>query len=437
MPRRLAAAAALCGLAAVISTARVATVAVPGYAITGARLVTVSGKTLDAGTLVIRGGRIEEVTDGSKAPGGVEEIDGRGLVVYPGLIDLDSATGLDVASTEPPKDPETREVSERWRRQQLLRAQVLAADLLKADSPDLAKLTGIGITNALVVPPGEAIKGQSAFIDVVPPELDPQYGRVAADPAGGMILRARVALHVSIPGRGLFGAYPASLMGGIAFVRQALLDGQRYQLSTSRPQAAGQELEYDRATAAIGEAFANRLPVAFEANTPREIRRALAMAKEFALTPIVVGAQGAGEVVDDLKAASARAIVSLNFPERPKTLAPDADETLLAIEARANARKAAGQLAASGVPFGFGSSGLKDVKDFIPNVRLAVSQGLAPEAAIKALTLDAAALAGVGAKLGALERGRIANVVVTDGDLLAPKTKVKYVFVEGRKVLLP
>jgi imidazolonepropionase-like amidohydrolase len=180
-----------------------------------------------------------------------------------------------------------------------------------------------------------------------------------------------------------------------------------------------------------------KVPVAFEANSAREIRRVLAFAKDFSLDPIVVGGVGAGEVAGDLKAAGARVIISLNYPERPKTLAPDADEPLLEVQARADARNAAGQLATAGVSFGFGSHGLKDVKDFLPNVRSAVAHGLSADAAVKALTLDAATIAGVGSRLGAIERGRIANIVVTDGDLLAAKTKVKYVFVEGRRIALP
>jgi imidazolonepropionase-like amidohydrolase len=163
----------------------------------------------------------------------------------------------------------------------------------------------------------------------------------------------------------------------------------------------------------------------------------LAFARDFSLDPIVVGGVRAGEVAADLKAAGARVIISLNYPERPKSLAPDADESLEDIQARADARKAAGQLAAAGVPFGFGSHGLKDTKDFLPNVRTAVSNGLSAEAAVKALTLDAATIAGEGSRLGAIEKGRIANLVVTDGDLLGPKTKVKYVFVEGRRIALP
>lgn len=425
-------------LAAVTMAGPLGAVSVPGYAILGAKIVPVRGATIDQGTVVIRNGVVESVSDGVKSPGGVEDIDGKGLVVYPGLVDLSSTAGIDQPQSEPPKDPESREVSERWRRQQLVHADLSAADFLRPDSPDLGKLTGIGVTNALVVPKGDGISGESALIDVAPPEVDPQYGRVALDPRGPMILKTPVALHVSFPGRGLFGAYPASLMGGIAFTRQAFLDAQRYKLAASKPDATGGErLAYDPALAAMASAMSTRVPVAFEANSAREIRRVLAFAKDFSLDPIIVGNVSVGEVTGDLKAAGARVIVSLNYPERPKTLAPDADEPLEDVQARADARKAGGQLAAAGIPFGFGSHGLKDVKDFLPNVRAAVSNGLSADAAVKALTLDAATIAGMGSKLGAIEKGRIANLVVTDGDLLGPKTKVKYVFVEGRRIALP
>ena len=153
---------------------RVLAVSVPGYAILGAKIVTVHGATIDQGTVVIRNGVVESVTDGVKSPGGLEEIDGKGLVVYPGLVDLNSTVGLDQPQPEAPKDPETREVSERWRRQQLVHADLSAADFLRPESPDLGKLAGIGVTNALVVPKGDGISGESAFIDVAGPEIDPQ-----------------------------------------------------------------------------------------------------------------------------------------------------------------------------------------------------------------------------------------------------------------------
>jgi imidazolonepropionase-like amidohydrolase len=404
-------------------------VVVPGYAIVGARIVPVTRPTIDKGTLVIRGGEIVSVESGDTAPGDVQRIDGSGLTVYPGLIDLHALAGVDQPPASAPDTPESREVTERFRRQQLLRAQVQAADLLNAGASDLGKLADAGFTNALVVPRGEAIAGYSAFIDLVSPEIDPQVGRLAVDPAGPMVVRPGVALHVAIPGRNTFGAYPASVMGGIAFVRQAFADARHYQ-------AAGTDMPYDQALAAMAPALSGSRPVAFEASSPREIRRALAIAREFSLTPVIVGAHGSAAVVDELKAAGAKVVLSVNYPVRPKSLAPDADESVDDLEARAAARKAAAALAAAGVTFGFGSAGLRDVKDFVTNVRTAVAQGLSADAAVRALTLDAASLSGTSSRLGSIEKGKRANLVVTDGDLIGGTPKTKHLFVGGRRVAI-
>lgn len=419
-------------LVALVGLATSHAVVVPGYAIVGARIVAVSRPPIEKGTVVIRGGEIVAVGETTDSPGDVQRIEGAGLTVYPGLIDLYASAGIDQPAAVAPQSPDSREVTERFRRQQLLRAQVRAADLLRPDAADLGKLAGAGFTNAVVVPEGDAIAGHSALIDVVPPEIDPQVGRLAVDLRGPMILRPTVALHVAFPGRGFIGAYPASLMGGIAFVRQAFADGQHYQQS----QALAESLRepYDAALAAIGPALGGVVPVAFRASTPREIRRALAVAREFSLSPVIVGGQGAEHVAQELKAAGARVVVSVNYPTRPKDLAPEADEPLEALEARAAARRAAGALAAAGVPFGFGSVGLKEPKEFVANVRVASERGLPHDAAIRALTLDAAALAGAAARLGSIDRGKRANLLVTEGDVLDAKSKIKHVFVGGRRI---
>lgn len=409
-------------------------VVVPGYAIVGARIVTVSGTTIDKGTVVVRGGEIVSVRDGSDAPGDVQRVDGTGLTVYPGIIDLGAEAGLDQPAAAAPQNPDSREVTERFRRQQLIRAHVRAADLVSPTSADLAKFADAGITSVVVVPRGDGIAGVSALIDVVAPEIDPQVGRLAVDPRGGMILRPEVALHIAIPGRGWAGAYPASLMGGTAFVRQALLDAQHYQRTATLPEASPARPSYDAALDAIGRALAGSLPVAFSASSTREIRRALAMAAEFSVRPVIVGAHGAADVTSELKAAGARVVVSLNLPTRPRALAQDADETLKALQDRDGARKVAGALSRAGVPFGFASAGLKDPKDLVGNARITVQNGLPADVAIRALTLDAATLAGLGSRLGSIERGKRANLVVTDGDLLGEKTRVKHVFIAGRLV---
>ena len=111
-------------------------------------------------------------------------------------------------------------------------------------------------------------------------------------------------------------------------------------------------------------------------------------------------------------------------------------DSLETLRQRANAPKTAGQLEKSGVLFAFASAALKEPGDLIKNAARAVKDGLAPDAAVRALTINAARIAGVADRLGTLEVGKIANVIVTDGDLFGEKTLVKHVFIDGRRVKL-
>ena len=179
------------------------------------------------------------------------------------------------------------------------------------------------------------------------------------------------------------------------------------------------------------------MPVAFRATTAPEILRALDMASSFKLDPIIASAREVEAVTAEIKAANARVIYSLNFPSRPESLAPDADEPLSVLKARANAPKGPVALEKAGVVYAFESSGLSDPKDFLKNAQKTVAGGLSPDAALKALTVNGATLAGAADRLGSLERGKIANLIVTDGDLFAEKTTIKHVFVNGRMIRVP
>ena len=173
------------------------------------------------------------------------------------------------------------------------------------------------------------------------------------------------------------------------------------------------------------------MPVAFEVNTAREIERSLEMAKEFKLDPVIYGAREADQVAADLKSRNARVIYSVNYPTRSRALAPDADEPLNVLRTRANAPRVPAALQKAGVTFGFSGAGLREPRDFVRNVGRAVRDGLTADAALRAMTADAARIAGAGERLGTLEKGRIANVLVTEGDLFDERMKIKHVFVDG------
>ena len=400
------------------------------YAIIGARVIPVSSAPIDNATVVLSGGVITAIGTNVTIPAGATTITGKGLSVYPGLIDMGSSAGLEAPAMPRAENPQTTEDVERVKRDTLLRAHLRAADHMNPAATALTKAAEAGITAILATPGSDGIRGQSALVLTSIGTDLPQIGALADDRRGAMVVRTPVALHVGVADRPSGGeAYPNSLMGIIAFNRQAFLDAQWYQQAKNRPHSAPLD--------AMQPALAGRLPVAFRASTSREVLRALDMAKIFKLDPIITTARQVEDVTADLKAANARVIYSLNFPTRRTSLAPDADEALSVLRDRANAPKGPAVLDKAGVLFAFESNGLSDPKDFLKNAQKTVANGLSKDAAIKALTLNAATLAGAADRLGSLERGKIANVVVTEGDLFDEKTTIKHVFVNGRPVRIP
>ena len=414
------------------------------YAITGARIVPVSSAPIDNGTLVFSGGTIVAVGANVAVPAGAITIAGKGLTVYPGLIDMGSSAGLEAPSVGRAENPQTTEDVERVKRDTLLRPHLRAADYMNPRAEALARAAESGITAILATPGSDGIRGQSALVLTSIGADLPQIGALADDRRGPLIVRTPVALHVGTANQPAGGdAYPNSLMGIIAFNRQAFLDAQWYGAQkaraeksvTSAPSAA--LVSYSAAMEAMQPALAGRLPVAFRAPTSTDVLRALDLAKAFKLDPIITAARQVDEVSADLKAANARVIYSLNFPTRRQSLAPDADEPLSVLRDRANAPKGPAALDKAGILFAFESAGLSDAKDFLKNAQKTVASGLSKDAALKALTMNAATLAGAADRLGSLDKGKIANVIVTQGDLFEEKTLIKHVFVNGRPITLP
>ena len=408
------------------------------FAIKGARIVTVAGAPIPSGTILVRNGLIEAVGADVAVPATATVIDGAGLTVYPGLIDMGTSTGVDAAAPAAPQTFRTTEDAERFRRAANFRPGIEAAVNVRADSPELARFASAGITTVLATPPSGIVKGQSALVNVVGPADSPQIGNVGDYRQGLQVVRTPVALHVDYGGASGRGGYPVSLMGVISFVRQHFIDAQHQRAVQARylkgASAGAARPNYDPALNALEPALEGKLPVAFEANAAREILRALEMAREFKLDPIVTGAGEAHEVAEDLKSRNARVVYNVNYPTRSRTLPPDADEPLETLRARANAPKVPAALQKAGVTFAFSGAGLRDPRDFVRNVARAVREGLPADAAIRALTADAAKIAGAGDRVGTLEKGRIANLLVTEGDLFDNGMKVRHVFVDGRSV---
>jgi imidazolonepropionase-like amidohydrolase len=443
----------------------------PRYAITNARIVTAAGAPIEKGTLVMRDGVIEDVGASVAAPSDALVVDGAGLVVYPGLIDMSNNTIVEggappAATTAGAAAPTTQAGrgrganvatpdnitwadQEREARTRYLHPDVEAAKIVEIEGDSLRRLAAAGITSALAVPAQGIIRGQSALVNITAPPDPAETSALATYRRGSVIVRSGVAQHVVFTtgrgageGGGGGGGYPGALLGVIAFARQSFLDAlwQRDAKAFAERHKDAAVGSFEPALDALAPTLDRRMPVAFDASEEREIVRALAFAKEFNLDPIIVGGAEAANVIDDLKAAKARVIVSANFQAAGGgggrlggggRGSGEADTPIRVTRMRQNAAKVPAALEKAGIPFAFTIGGLQNPADFTRNVARTVKEGgLSEDAAIKALTANAAKLAGAGDRLGTIEKGKIANVVVTEGNLLE-SSRIRHVFVAG------
>jgi imidazolonepropionase-like amidohydrolase len=412
--------------------------AIDTYAITNARIVTVTGPIVERGTVVIRNGLIAAAGANISVPSDARVIDGTGLTVYPGLID--SYTNL--ALPEPPPGPaapagggaaafvllqaqqrpspggpnSTQPVG--------LQPEVMVEDTNRSSGTEIEASRNIGITTALTAPRSGIWMGQSALINL------------SGETPQQMIVRSPVAMHVSFTP--LRGSYPGSLMGVFATLRQMLLDAQRYrdsmQIYERNPRGIRRP-ETDRSLAALLPLLDGRMPVVMLANSEREISRALDLAAEFKLKLIIAGGREADRVADRLAKQNVPVLLSLNLPRRTTAAMPEADpEPLRTLRERVAAQQTAGKLAKAGVRFAFESGSLTNISDLLVNANRVIENGLSSADAVRAFTIWPAEILGVANQLGSIEAGKIANLTVTRGDLFDRNMRLAHVFIDGRPV---
>ena len=401
------------------------------YAISNARIVTVSGPTIEKGTVVVRDGLITAVGTDAKAPADAQVFDGTGLTVYPGFVDaltnigmqaprpptttLAGGGGAAAATSQTPAQTNSNYPAG-------LRPELIAADDLRGGDAQFESVRNAGFTTVVTVGRTGIFNGQSAIIDL------------AGETVSGMIVKAPFAEHVSFAT--VSGQYPGSLLGTFSALRQMLLDAQRLQelqkMYAANPRGMKRP-DADQSLEALFPVINRQMPIVFNANREIEIVRALDLAKEFNLKAIIAGGQEAWKVADRLKALDVPVLLSLNFPKRTAAASSDADpDSMDVLRFRAETPKAAAKLQQAGVKFAFQSGGATTLADFFSNAGKAVENGLSRDAAIRSMTLGSAEILSVGDRLGSIETGKIGNLTVVKGDLFGKDRLVTNVFVDGR-----
>lgn len=405
------------------------------YAITNARIVTVSGPVIDRGTVVFRDGLIVAVGPNVTAPADARVIDGTGLTVYPGIIDANTTLAIPRPSPTPGGgggafaglfgQSAPSATSPNSTNLPGMQPEILASDLIRPGGPEIEAARNAGITAAHTAPRGNVFLGQSALINL------------AGDSPQQMIVRSPVAQYIGLQPLGN-GLYPGSLMGVFSSVRQMLLDTRRYremnEIYERNPRGQKRPAQ-DKSLEALLPVVAGRMPIVMQADSEREIERVIDLAREFNVRMIINGGRQADRVAARLKSANIPVLLSLNFPRRTTAASPEADpEPLRVLRERVDAPKTAGRLAGAGVRFAFQSGGLASMNDYLANVGKAVESGLSHDDAIQALTIWPAQVLGVASQLGSIEVGKIANLTVTRGDLLAKDRRIAHVFIDGKPI---
>ncbi|MGI9628370.1 MAG: amidohydrolase family protein [Longimicrobiales bacterium] len=387
------------------------------HALVGARVVTAPGQVLDDATVVIRNGLIAQVGRNLDAPAGARVWDLAGHTVYPGFIDTHADLGMDDV-------PEGGDVGPtHWNPQ--VRAWFSTTSNLQDDEERRAALRSQGFGTALVVPKQGIFRGMASVVNLGDAGVRDR------------VLRPDIAHSVGFQRSFELGnTYPNSAMGTSALIKQTFMDADWYMRAWSAYETSGRAFlppETSQALAALGDAVQGAQPVLFETGSEEEYLRAHTLAGEYGVDAWYRGSGEEYRILDVLRGRTDPLIIPLDFPDAPDVDDPEAalNATLADLRHWYLAPTNPGQLAGAGVPFSITTDGLSSLNEFLPNLRIAVTRGLSSDDALAALTTAPAAWLGIDRTHGTIENGKVANLVVTEGDLFTEEATVRDVWVQG------
>jgi len=396
------------------------------FAITGATIVQAPGVVVDSGTVVISDGLISAVGTDVVIPKNAEVIDGSELFVYPGFIDGMSNTGAarpdqmerpdDLFTPDPPNDyagitPEESVLSQ-----------------IDVSENSIESMRKLGFTISHTVPYGRMLPGSGAIILLSDKET-----------TYDLVLKQDVSMFTQFSGAP--GAYPGNTLGIMAKWRnlytQASLSKDHETLYASNPGGI-QRPTQDRALQAFYPVIDQAKPVFYHTNSMLEARRAMKLKEELGFSLVLSDLEEGWFMTNDLKDSDIKVLMSLDLPDEPKE-SEDEDKTDEVAHLEQRRLQAYNQFLSqysefneAGIPYGFSTIGTT-TNNIKGNLERLVASGLSEDAALAALTTNAAELLGIENIAGTLEAGKLGNAVVTTAPYFEEGSKIKYVFVDGDK----
>ena len=416
------------------------------HALTGAKVVTKPGESLDNATILVRGGRIEAVGKKVKVPTDARIWNLKGKTIYAGFVDayltlgenrgkalilgheahLEATASLSFhGAPKVSKDPGNVGPGHEIDR---VTPEHRAATSFAPKEDDLKKFREIGFTAGNVAPAKGIFRGTSALTLLK-----------AGDPNRAILL-PEVAQCVVFDPSGHDDGYPHSLMGVIAVIRQTFLDA-RHQSAAEEYFAENPEkkerLEFNPALDALQKSLRKKtpMPVIFEPGSALMTHRAGVIAREMNIEPILVACGQEWRRPDLAIAATSKYIVPVDFPSIPKMPKEDDWDQVALDQFRAWdwAPENPILLRRGKIQVALTTHGLANLNDFRKNLRKSIDRGMSEKDALASLTTIPAQMCGASNSLGEISPGKLANFVVVDGNYFDPKAQVISTWVEGRR----
>ena len=386
------------------------------YAFINAKIYKDAKTIINSATLIIRQGKIEAVGINLPLPKDAIIIDCKGKSIYPSFIDIYSDYGM---SQVQPSMTTYRSPSQMlsntkgpysWN--QALKTEVLHVKNFAVNDARAKEYRKLGFGSVL----SHQLDGISRGVGLLT--------TLAKEKENMVILKEKASAHFSFDKGSSTQDYPNSLMGSIALLRQHFLDASWYK---TKPSQEGLNLTLQ----AFNE-NAN-LPQIFEVSDKWSVFRANKIASEFGVQYIFKAGGNEYQRIDEIKAIKSSFILPLNFPQAMDVEDPN-DARFVNVSDLKHWELAPTNPAAfekAGIPFALTASGLKDVSQFMPNLKKAIQNGLSEEKALEALTTTPASLLGVSSAVGSLETGKWANFLITTGPIFADKTVLVENWIQG------
>ncbi len=396
------------------------------YAFTNATIYKTWNEKIEKATLVIRKGRVEAVGTGIAVPKGAVVIDLAGKTIYPSFIDVYSDYGM-------PQERQAQgggagfggffgqqHLSDKpgayaWN--EALKPEFQAVDVFSVNDKTAAEYRKLGFGSVLTHKMDGISRGSSALVNL-------NIGKEHE-----VIIKERVAHHMSFRKGTSSQSYPTSLMGAIALLRQTYLDADWYK-------TVGRQQEVNLSLEAWNKSM--DLKQVFEVSDKLEALRAAKIAKEFNQVYIIKGTGDEYQRLSELKATGSPLILPLEFPEAYDVEDPfDALNIQLAdMKHWELAPTNPGRVAGAGIPFALTTNGMRRKDDFMANVRKVIQAGLSEADALKSLTWTPAVLCNATDQLGTLDKGKLANFIITNGNVFDEKTKIYHNWIKGMPYIL-